>query len=79
MGSAIGVKSQQGSRTGRCGWITSFLRSVFSVVHRHSSDAIETHLVGALVGLSATDLEGRRDSVPLLDDVAAGLSSSLPF
>ena len=25
MGSAIGVKSKQGSRSGSCGWITSFL------------------------------------------------------
>ena len=27
VGSVIGVKSKQGSRTGRSGWITSFLRS----------------------------------------------------
>src|SRR4029079_12083046 len=27
VGSATGVESEQGSRTGRCGWITSFLRS----------------------------------------------------
>src|SRR5699024_6271768 len=30
VGSVIGTKSQQGSRTGRCGWITSFLRSITS-------------------------------------------------
>ena len=29
MGLAIGTKSEQGSRTGRCGWITSFLGSPF--------------------------------------------------
>jgi hypothetical protein len=28
VGLAIGVKSSQGSRTGRCGWITSFLGSL---------------------------------------------------
>src|ERR1700678_1838499 len=27
VGLVLGVKSYQGSRTGRCGWITSFLRS----------------------------------------------------
>ncbi len=30
VGLAIGTKSKQGSRTGRCGWITSFLRSLGS-------------------------------------------------
>src|SRR5699024_10766085 len=32
VGSAIGTKSEQGSRTGRCGWITSFLRSLYIFV-----------------------------------------------
>src|SRR5699024_2029976 len=34
VGSAIGTKSEQGSRTGRCGWITSFLRSFIYKTYR---------------------------------------------
>src|SRR5699024_7430920 len=33
VGSAIGTKSYQGSRTGRCGWITSFLWSIIYITH----------------------------------------------
>src|SRR6266702_1851820 len=33
-----GVKSEQGSRRGTCGWITSFLRSVEGVFGRHATN-----------------------------------------
>ena len=43
MGSAIGTKSKQGSRTGRCGWITSFLRSNWRGLH---GDRVQSHVSG---------------------------------
>src|SRR5699024_12175394 len=36
VGPVIGTKSEQGSRTGRCGWITSFLRRFTYLIYIHS-------------------------------------------
>jgi hypothetical protein len=45
VGLAIGTKSEQGSRTGRCGWITSFLGSTLAATLGGGECAWQTTLL----------------------------------
>ena len=68
-GLVTGVKSEQGSRTGRCGWITSFLRSEWRPTTDERSVAIGAPF------LWITDYSSTRMSSPLGGTWVASVAS----